>query len=147
MKESTPSADPVDTDSSPVDRTLNADLDRPKVKAGWIWLLIIAMLGTFMALVGAMSVGLSLRVQQIAPENVEVLGYVVGAGAIVSALAAPLIGMWSDRTRTRWGRRRPFAFVGVFVGLIALALFLALLGLGRLFAFSARLFATLPVSP
>jgi len=33
-------------------------------------------------------------------------------GRIVDALADPIIGFWSDRIRTRWGRRIPFIFVG-----------------------------------
>ena len=33
-------------------------------------------------------------------------------GRIVDALADPIIGFWSDKVRTRWGRRIPFIFVG-----------------------------------
>ncbi|MDX2141764.1 MAG: MFS transporter [Rhodospirillaceae bacterium] len=36
----------------------------------------------------------------------------------------PLMGLWSDRTRSRWGRRRPFLFVGaILCGLSFVALF------------------------
>jgi GPH family glycoside/pentoside/hexuronide:cation symporter len=36
----------------------------------------------------------------------------------------PLMGLWSDRTRTKWGRRRPFLFVGaILCGLTFVALF------------------------
>ena len=140
MKESTPSSKPVDDkESERPDATLNADEGRPRVSAGWIWMLVLAMMGTYMALVGAMSVSLSLRVQEIAPENVEVLGYVIGAGAIVAALSAPLVGMWSDHFKSKMGRRRPFALAGAIIGLCALA-FLAwapsvpLLAVGWMFA-------------
>ncbi|MGC9319327.1 MAG: MFS transporter [Armatimonadota bacterium] len=34
------------------------------------------------------------------------------AGRVVDAVADPLIGYWSDRVRTRWGRRKPFIFLG-----------------------------------
>ncbi len=33
-------------------------------------------------------------------------------GRVVDAIADPLIGFWSDRVQTRWGRRKPFIFIG-----------------------------------
>lgn len=33
-------------------------------------------------------------------------------GRVVDAIADPLLGYWSDRLRTRWGRRKPFILVG-----------------------------------
>jgi MFS family permease len=98
---------------------------RIPVSTGYIWLLIIATLGFFAAVVAPVGLSLSLRVQELAPDNVEYLGYVVGAGAAVGAVVAPLIGMWSDRTRTRFGRRRPFTLGGAIVGFIGLALMAA----------------------
>ncbi len=52
------------------------------------------------------------------------LGQILIAGALVSMIAAPLFGAWSDRVRTRWGRRKPFVVIGTIgnvIGLIALA--------------------------
>lgn len=98
---------------------------RTKVSAGYIWLLIIATLGFFAAVVAPVGLSLSLRVQELAPNNVEFLGYIVGAGATIGAVAAPLLGMWSDRTRSRFGRRRPFTFGGALVGFAGLALMAA----------------------
>lgn len=98
---------------------------RTRVSAGYIWMLVIATLGSYAALVAPIGISLSLRVQELAPDNVEVLGYVVGAGAIVAAISQPLVGMWSDRTRSRLGRRRPFAIGGTVLGMAALALMAA----------------------
>ncbi len=44
------------------------------------------------------------------PERVPVLvlGVLLTAARVIEALDDPLIGWWSDRTRTRWGRRIPF---------------------------------------
>ncbi|MCK2022675.1 MFS transporter [Microbacterium sp. kSW2-24] len=95
---------------------------RTRVSAGYIWLLIFATLGSYAALVGPIGISLSLRIQEIAPQNIEWLGYVVGGGAIAATLSQPLVGMWSDRTRSRLGRRRPFAIAGTIVGLVGLAL-------------------------
>src|SRR5689334_21925398 len=35
------------------------------------------------------------------------LGQILALGALVSMAVAPLFGAWSDRIRTRWGRRKP----------------------------------------
>src|SRR5690606_18018393 len=41
-----------------------------------------------------------------------VLGAVLTAARLIEALDDPLIGYWSDRTRSRWGRRIPFILFG-----------------------------------
>ena len=41
-----------------------------------------------------------------------VAGTVIMAGKLVDALWDPVLGYLSDRTRTRWGRRRPYIFLG-----------------------------------
>jgi len=35
----------------------------------------------------------------------------------------PLIGAWSDRTNTRWGKRKPFIFGGLVIVVFALVIF------------------------
>ncbi len=42
-----------------------------------------------------------------------VMGALFGAGRLWDAVSDPLVGTWSDRTRTRWGRRRPWMLAGV----------------------------------
>ena len=32
---------------------------------------------------------------------------------VVDALSDPLVGVWSDRTRSRWGRRHPFLYAAI----------------------------------
>ncbi|MHB9134550.1 MAG: MFS transporter [Armatimonadota bacterium] len=52
------------------------------------------------------------------------LGTILLLGALTSMVVAPLFGAWSDRVRTRWGRRKPFLVLGTLgnvIGLIALA--------------------------
>ncbi|MFO8125435.1 MFS transporter, partial [Yoonia sp.] len=39
-------------------------------------------------------------------------GLTILIGGIWDAINDPLVGLWSDRTRTRWGRRRPFLLFG-----------------------------------
>jgi MFS family permease len=54
----------------------------------------------------------------------RVLAVIMAAGALVSMLVSPFFGAWSDRVRTRWGRRTPFLIAGVLgniLGLLAMA--------------------------
>ena len=51
------------------------------------------------------------------------VGIVLTAGRLIEALDDPIIGWWSDRTRSRWGRRLPFVlfstpFYALFFGLL-----------------------------
>jgi GPH family glycoside/pentoside/hexuronide:cation symporter len=51
-------------------------------------------------------------------------GTIIFLSLIVDAVADPLIGSWSDRSHSRWGRRLPFMVVAVPIICIAsLALF------------------------
>lgn len=45
----------------------------------------------------------------------SLIGMVLMISRIVDAFTDPLIGKWSDDTRSRWGRRRPFIFIGSFL--------------------------------
>lgn len=48
-------------------------------------------------------------------------GIVVMIGRIWDAVTDPLVGYLSDRTRSRWGRRRPYMFFGSFALLVTMA--------------------------
>ena len=41
------------------------------------------------------------------------VGTALAAGLVVNALFDPLVGSWSDRTRSRFGRRHPFMFAAI----------------------------------
>jgi MFS family permease len=47
-------------------------------------------------------------------------GLVLGVGGLAGIVAGPAAGALSDRTRSRWGRRRPWALAGVAIGVGAL---------------------------
>ena len=73
--------------------------------------------------------------------NLATIGVIFLAARLWDAVIDPGIGMMSDRTRTRFGRRRPWIAVGgVIFGLAALPVFLPLPGFGAA-ALSASLFA------
>ena len=42
----------------------------------------------------------------------KALGVILLAGGVVSCIEPPIVGWLSDRTKTRWGRRKPFIVVG-----------------------------------
>uniref|UniRef100_UPI0035CBFC8A MFS transporter n=1 Tax=uncultured Sphingomonas sp. TaxID=158754 RepID=UPI0035CBFC8A len=51
-------------------------------------------------------------------------GSLIGLSKLYDAVIDPLVGAASDRTRSRWGRRRPFLlFGGVLLAIAALLLF------------------------
>src|SRR6478735_442595 len=116
-----------------------AAADLPKVNARYIWFMVLAQFGVFMAFITPLAISLSIRVNELAPGQEQVLGFITGAGALFVMLTAPFMGVWSDRTRTRFGRRRPFMVGGVIIGVLslvvmALAPSLLLLGLGWILA-------------
>lgn len=54
------------------------------------------------------------------PENLPLLNL---AGPVTGLLIQPIIGVLSDRTWTRYGRRKPYFVAGVIVAAIMLFLF------------------------
>src|SRR5438067_854651 len=91
-----------------------------RVSKAFILWLVLANFGISMAYIVPMSFSLALRIQQLVPGHDEVLGYATGSAQAVFIVTAPLIGIWSDRTRSRFGRRRPFMFGGMVLGMIGL---------------------------
>lgn len=114
----TPTGEALLADGS--DASVPAGTTRPPVSRKYIAFLLIGMFGAYVALVAPIGLTLSLRVQELVPSNVEVIGYILGIGAIVTTIIGPLVGLWSDRTRSRFGRRRPFAFGTALLGFIGL---------------------------
>ncbi|GAA2212580.1 MFS transporter [Nonomuraea monospora] len=108
------------------------------IGAGYLALLMIAAFGASIALMVPLTYALAVRISEIAPGREETLGYVTGTAQLVYLVLSPLIGMWSDRTRSRYGRRAPFLVAGALLGLAALAVVAAaptvpLIGLGWVF--------------
>jgi Na+/melibiose symporter-like transporter len=51
-----------------------------------------------------------------------IIGYVSNTRTIEGSVIQPLVGRWSDRTKNRLGRRRPFILVGIPISVFFLAL-------------------------
>jgi MFS family permease len=80
----------------------------------------VALFATFAA---AVSVLLPARVAELDPHGkVGDLAVILSISFVVSAVALPIVGALSDRTRSRFGRRLPWAAAGALVGGLAIGL-------------------------
>ncbi|RZS46697.1 MFS transporter [Sphaerotilus mobilis] len=89
------------------------------------WMLIFTIVLTYwalsMALLTPPMMTIALRVAEIAPQNKEsTLGLLLGIGAVVSVFANPMAGYFSDRTVTRFGRRKSWMVAGGLIGFFGL---------------------------
>lgn len=93
-----------------------------RVSRGWITRLGLAGVGMWAGWFGPIQVLLALQAAALTPDSKEVtLSVVTGVGALVSTLANPLAGAFSDRTTSRFGRRVPWVLGGTLVGGLGLA--------------------------
>jgi MFS family permease len=102
---------------------------------GHVVLLVAATFGVAMALMVPMAFSLALRADRLAPGDEAAVGYILGIGSALSLVSAPPIGTFSDRTRSRLGRRTPYLIGGGLLGTAALVTMacapnLPVLGLG-----------------
>lgn len=87
----------------------------------WIGLLSLANLGMWIALLTPIQLLLPAQLDVIDPAGkVASLAWVTGIGAAVAILASPVVGMLSDRTTSRFGRRHPWVLGGAVLGAAAL---------------------------
>ena len=108
------------TTAPPVEQRWDPDVP---VRAGWVSLLGIANLAVFAAFFGPLQVLLAQQAEELSPGSKEAtLGLVTGVGAFVAMVANPVLGAFSDRTRSRFGRRRPWVLVGALVSVGGLAM-------------------------
>ncbi len=89
---------------------------------GYIFWLMLASFGASMAMMVPLSYGIAVRISELAPGHEEVLGYITGTAQLVYLIISPLVGIWSDRTRSRFGRRSPFIYLGTAIGLVGLVI-------------------------
>ena len=90
------------------------------VSRSYIFWLMLASFGASMAMMVPLSYGIAVRITELAPGQEEVLGYITGTAQLIYLIVSPMVGIWSDRTRSRFGRRTPFIFLGVAIGMAGL---------------------------
>ncbi|MEU6444098.1 MFS transporter [Streptomyces sp. NPDC047046] len=99
-----------------------APVPAPPAPGKLIFGLAFAQFGVMLSLLTPVMVTLALRVEQIVPkgDRGSALGQVLSLGAILALIGNPVFGSLSDRTRGRFGRRRPWLVLGMTVGLVGL---------------------------
>ncbi|MCU1507202.1 MAG: transporter [Microbacteriaceae bacterium] len=97
-----------------------------KVKAPWIALFATAWFGIWMAQLTPVQLLLPNQTDKIfgvgSVESVLAFGIISGIAGACALVTYPLTGAFSDRTTSRFGRRRPWIFIGTV--LFAISLFL-----------------------
>ncbi|ASN22449.1 MFS transporter [Arthrobacter sp. YN] len=81
---------------------------------------MLASFGASIAMMVPLSYGIAVRITELAPGQEQMLGFITGTAQGIYLVISPIIGIWSDRTRSRFGRRAPFIFLGTGIGLAGL---------------------------
>jgi MFS family permease len=90
---------------------------------GFIGIYALGYTGTWLALLTPILVSIALRLRELSPATANHdLAWVQAAGAICAVVSNPLFGHLSDRTRSRFGRRRPWLVGGMVCGTVALVI-------------------------
>ncbi|UKA60535.1 MFS transporter [Arthrobacter sp. FW306-2-2C-D06B] len=99
-----------------------------KASAKLIAAMAMAQFGLSVALLTPVTASLTIKVQSVVGQDnvVAVFGIVSTIGALAAFLANPIFGRISDRTTSRFGRRRPWLLLGV-VGLAVSEIVLVLM--------------------
>lgn len=95
----------------------------PKLRTRYLLAIYIAQLTLYIAFIVPIAFSLAIRVAQVAPDNRDaILALAVGLPGLFVVISTPLVGVLSDRTRSRFGRRRPWLLFGSALGLVGSAL-------------------------
>ncbi|MCY9784311.1 MFS transporter [Nocardiopsis sp. EMB25] len=106
-----------------------------RIPTSRLYLLALIELAAIGPLATALVVSLSLKTLQIAPETKEAsLALVTAVGAVAALVSNPVWGHLSDRTRSHFGRRRPWIVSGSLLGAVSAVLMLVAPGVGWLTA-------------
>lgn len=106
-------------ESNPVAGTDDRSIETP---AGLSFIITYALanLGFFTAVMTPVAMTLAVRVKALDPVGKGAsLGAILGFGALCALIANPVFGLLSDRTRSRFGRRKPWLIGGVIIGTAA----------------------------
>ena len=84
---------------------------------------VVAQVGAFLSFLPLFQILLPIKAEQIAAgHRVQLLGVIAAIGALAGGAANLVAGHLSDRTRSRFGRRRPWLVVGLAATLLSYGL-------------------------
>jgi MFS family permease len=97
-----------------------ADLE--PVGPAFVGLYVLSLTGIWVALLTPVIEGLAIRVNSLVPIDQAAgdLSHITVAGAICALVANAFWGRLSDRTTSRWGKRRPWLVIGALGGSVGL---------------------------
>ncbi|MFC6065944.1 MFS transporter [Streptomyces ochraceiscleroticus] len=110
----------VEASSQPAAQ-LPGESPQPK-RVLFISALAFGQLGLFIALFAPIMIGMSVKAGELAQSDTElttIVGNVLGYGAIGAFLGNSIFGRLSDRSRSRFGMRRPYMISGVAIMVVA----------------------------
>jgi MFS family permease len=93
-----------------------------KTPRGYVGTFALSAFGIYVAVLAPVYGGLSVKIQDLVglDQAPALLGILTGLGAVFSSIVQPIAGRLSDRSTSRFGRRRPFILFGVLGTTVAL---------------------------
>lgn len=89
------------------------------MKKGYVTVLVISYLALYLAWIAPVGFSMAVRVEALDPQNKDaVLPVVLGVSGVISLVGGPIVGILSDRTRLRFGKRRTWMLGGMLAGLV-----------------------------
>ena len=111
---------------SPLDLPEALQTPTKKVSLGFMLALTVASAVLYMCYIGIGGLMLPLQISTIDPvHKVANLGIVTSIAVLLALIGNPLAGALSDRTASRFGRRRPWIFIGAITSALSLALMMS----------------------
>lgn len=90
-----------------------------RLSRGYLTALVLAYCALYLAWIAPIGFSLAVRVGQIDPTGRNgALALAIGIPGVVVLLTGPLVGVLSDRTRSKLGRRRVWLLAGTLVGFL-----------------------------
>jgi MFS family permease len=90
-----------------------------KLRKGYLSVLILSYCALYVAWIAPTVFSLAIRIEQIAPDIKDTaIAIAVGVPSLIVLVTGPLVGVLSDKTRLRFGRRRTWMLAGMLMGLL-----------------------------
>jgi Na+/melibiose symporter-like transporter len=116
---------PLLTPSLPTNESVHPIYQEPTRSLSWTYRILFGLccLATGMVEIAVKQILLANQVSIFDPaHSIATFTVIVTIGAVIGVVVSPLAGAISDRTTSRWGRRRPWIIFGVCLGAIGLIL-------------------------